>query len=111
MAIYDRCRGLSRREAKRLIDSVIEEIVCALVSGESLKLHDFGAFLVRDKHERAGRNPRTGAPVSIEARRVVVFRAAPNMKAKVNGDPPVGRRKRAPRKSRTQADLAETCVD
>lgn len=111
MAIYDRCKGISRREAKRLIDSVIEEMVSTLVGGESLKLHDFGAFLVRDKHERAGRNPRTGAPVSIEARRVVVFRAAPNMKAAVNGDAPARRRKRAPRARCAAAEVAGTLLD
>ena len=59
---------MSRREAKRLTDLVIEEMAATLASGETLKLHDFGSFIVRTKHERAGRNPRTGAPVPIEAR-------------------------------------------
>ena len=85
LAIYERIAGVSRREAKKLADCVIDEMVSALVSGETLKLHDFGSFVVRDKHERSGRNPRTGAPVPIEARRVVVFKASPNMKAAVNG--------------------------
>ena len=88
LAIYERVGGISRREAKRLTDIVIDEMVETLVSGETLKLHDFGSFVVRDTTERSGRNPRTGAPVPIEARRVVVFRASPNMKAAVNGDPP-----------------------
>lgn len=98
-AIYNRCGGLSRREAKRLIDLIIEEIVSTLAQGESLKLHDFGAFVVREKHERAGRNPRTGAPASIDGRRVVVFKASPNMKATVNGDAP-----RPPRAKRTASE-------
>jgi integration host factor subunit alpha len=85
LAIYERVGGLSRREAKKLTDCVIDEMVATLVSGETLKLHDFGSFVVRDKHERSGRNPRTGAPVPIDARRVVVFKASPNMKAAVNG--------------------------
>jgi len=99
LAIHGRVTGVSRREAKRLVDCVIDEMVATLISGESLKLHDFGSFLVREKHERSGRNPRTGAPVPIEARRVVVFKASPNMKATVNGEsapPHVSmRRKRA----------------
>jgi integration host factor subunit alpha len=88
LAIYDRLGGISRREAKRLIDCVIDEMVSTLIAGETLKLHDFGSFVIREKHERSGRNPRTGAPVPIEARRVVVFRASPNMKAAINGAAP-----------------------
>ncbi|WP_084678845.1 integration host factor subunit alpha [Methylocystis sp. ATCC 49242] len=93
LAIHRRIEGVSRREAKRIVDCVIDEMVSTLVSGESLKLHDFGSFLVREKEERSGRNPRTGAPVPIEARRVVVFKASPNMKATVNGEPPAPRDK------------------
>ncbi len=84
-AIFQRCQGLSKREAKRLVDSVIEEMIGVLTRGETLKLHDFGSFVVRKKGERAGRNPRTGARVPIEPRKVVVFKASPNMKATVNG--------------------------
>lgn len=99
LAIHQRVAGLSRREAKRLVDCVIDEMVSTLVSGESLKLHDFGSFLVREKHERSGRNPRTGAPVPIEARRVVIFKASPNMKATVNGDAPAPRQAKATRRA------------
>lgn len=84
VAIFDKCEGLSRREAKRLVDSVINEMVDTLGRGETLKLHDFGSFVVREKSERAGRNPRTGDAVPILSRRVVVFKASPNMKAMVN---------------------------
>jgi integration host factor subunit alpha len=86
-AIHRRCEGLSRREAKRLVDSVINEMVETLCRGETLKLHDFGSFIVRRKSERAGRNPRTGDTVPIVSRRVVVFKASPNMKATVNAGP------------------------
>jgi integration host factor subunit alpha len=86
LAIANQCENISKREAKRLVDGVIDEIVSTLTSGESLKLHDFGSFVVRGKAERAGRNPRTGERVPIEPRKVVVFKASPNMKAVVNGD-------------------------
>lgn len=89
LAIHRRMDGMSRREAKRITDLVIEEMAATLASGESLKLHDFGSFLVRTKRERAGRNPRTGAPVPIDARRVITFRASPNMKAAINGKAPL----------------------
>lgn len=85
LAIFERVKGISRREAKRLTDCVIDEMVATIVSGETLKLHDFGSFVVREKHERSGRNPRTGAPVPIEARRVVVFKASPTIKAVISG--------------------------
>nr|WP_246207178.1 HU family DNA-binding protein [Methylocystis heyeri] len=84
--ISERCPGLSKREAKKLVDSVIEEMTVALCRGETVKLHDFGSFVVRSKGEREGRNPRTGAKVPIEPRIVVVFKPSPNMKGTVNGD-------------------------
>ncbi len=86
VAIANKCGNISKREAKRLVDRVIDEIVTTLTRGENLKLHDFGSFIVRGKGERAGRNPRTGAKVPIEPRQVVIFKASPNMKAVVNGD-------------------------
>ncbi|HYA80762.1 MAG TPA: integration host factor subunit alpha [Methylocystis sp.] len=76
---------LSRREIKRLVDSVLEEMTEALIAGETVKLHDFGSFVVRDRGERSGRNPRTGARVPIEPRRVVVFKASPHVKQLING--------------------------
>lgn len=84
-ALIHHCEGLSKREAKRLVDGVIEEMAATLSRGETLKLHEFGSFLVRSKGERHGRNPRTGAKVPIEPRKVVVFKASPNMKAAING--------------------------
>lgn len=86
LAIAHKFGNISKREAKRLVDGVIDEMVTTLTRGENLKLHDFGSFIVRGKGERAGRNPRTGAKVPIEPRQVVIFKASPNMKAVVNGD-------------------------
>lgn len=84
LAVFNRCEGLSRRECKRLVDSVIAEMVGALIQGDTLKLHDFGSFVVRNKRERTGRNPRTGDSVPIQSRWSVVFKASPKMKAIVN---------------------------
>jgi integration host factor subunit alpha len=109
LAIHRRIEGMSRREAKRLTDLVLEEMAATLASGESLKLHDFGSFLVRTKRERAGRNPRTGEPVPIEARRVITFKASPNMKAAINGKLPLTKVKKRARgrlaRQHTGADL------
>ena len=108
LAVYDRCGGLSRRECKRLVDFVIEEMASTMIHGETLKLHDFGSFIVREKQQRTGRNPRTGAKVPIERRKVVVFKASPNMKAAVNGDAPTGgRRQSAMASGRSEQGLRE----
>ena len=90
LAIADKCEDVSKREAKRLVDSVIDEIVKTLTRGENLKLHDFGSFIVRGKGERAGRNPRTGAHVPVDQKSVPFFKTGKEMRERLNryGDAP-----------------------
>ncbi|MBJ3776495.1 integration host factor subunit alpha [Acuticoccus mangrovi] len=80
------CRKVkvSRTEASDLIDQIIEEIVSALERGEPVRLSSFGAFEVRQKKERIGRNPKTGQEVPIESRRVVTFRPSDVLKRYIN---------------------------
>lgn len=85
-AIYQRV-GLSRSESSALVELVLEEISASLARGDSVKLSSFGSFLVRDKGQRVGRNPKTGVEVPIEPRRVMVFKPSNIMKARVNGEP------------------------
>lgn len=59
--------------AKELVDIFFEEIRGALESGREVKLSGFGNFIIRDKNSRPGRNPKTGEPAEIAARRVVIF--------------------------------------
>ena len=54
--------------------------------GETVKLSSFGSFIVREKGERIGRNPKTGVEVPITPRRVLVFKPSNVMKARINGD-------------------------
>jgi len=75
--------GLSRSESAELVDSVLHEISDALVRGETIKLSSFGSFVVRQKGERVGRNPKTGDEAPILPRRVLVFRASPALKERV----------------------------
>jgi integration host factor subunit alpha len=82
-AICARTLGVSRKNATSLIDAIIEEIALALARDQSLRLHNFGSFSVRVKGERPGRNPRNGAAVTVNARRVMIFRASPKLKAAV----------------------------
>ena len=66
--------GLSKRDAKDLVEIFFEEVRRALENGEQVKLSGFGNFDLRDKNQRPGRNPKTGEDIPITARRVVTFR-------------------------------------
>ncbi len=76
--------GLSRNESSTLVDSVFNEILHSLINGNDVKISSFGTFVVRQKKERVGRNPKTGQEVPITARSVVTFRASNVLKSKVN---------------------------
>jgi integration host factor subunit alpha len=67
------------------VESVLKEITDTLEKGETVKLASFGSFLVRNKNERVGRNPKTGTEVPISPRRVIVFKSSPILKQQVNG--------------------------
>lgn len=84
-AVYQKL-GLSRAESSELVETVLKEISDTLVSGEIVKLSSFGSFIVREKGERIGRNPKTGVEVPITPRRVLVFKPSNVMKARINGD-------------------------
>jgi integration host factor, alpha subunit len=77
--------GLNKREAKDLVEQFFEEISKALESGENVKLSGFGNFVLRDKKQRPGRNPKTGEEIPISARRVVTFRPGHKLKSRVEG--------------------------
>jgi integration host factor subunit alpha len=77
--------GLPKHEAIALAEQVLTEICDTLERGENVKLSGFGNFVVRNKGERMGRNPKTGAEVPIEPRRVVTFTPSKNLKEHVNG--------------------------
>lgn len=80
--LYERV-GLNKREAKEVVEAFFDEIRVQLEQGESVKLSGFGNFQLRDKPERPGRNPKTGEPIPISARRVVTFHASQKLKAHV----------------------------
>ena len=81
-AVYQKV-GLSRTESAELVETVLDTICDKIVQGESVKLSSFGTFLVRDKRERIGRNPKTGEEVPITPRRVMVFKASNVLKEAV----------------------------
>ncbi|MFN3892511.1 MAG: integration host factor subunit alpha [Beijerinckiaceae bacterium] len=86
-AVYRRV-GLSRAESAELVEVVLQEICDTLATGETVKLSSFGSFVVRDKGQRIGRNPKTGVEVPISPRRVMVFKPSNILKARINGQTP-----------------------
>ena len=75
--------GLSKIESGHMFESMLGHILDNLVTGKTVKISGFGTFEIRQKNMRPGRNPRTGAYVAIDARRVVVFRPSKKLKDRV----------------------------
>ena len=75
--------GVSRAESLDLVEAVIGQMCDAMARGENVKISGFGSFVLRDKRERIGRNPKTGVEVPITPRRVMTFRASQLLKEKI----------------------------
>ena len=75
--------GLSKRDAKDMVEIFFEEIRETLETGEQVKLSGFGNFDLREKSQRPGRNPKTGEDIPISARKVVTFRPGQKLKSRV----------------------------
>ena len=82
-AVYQKV-GLSRTESAQLVEIVLDEISACVVRGDPVKLSSFGSFIVRQKSERVGRNPKTGEEVPISPRRVMVFKPSNVLKDRIN---------------------------
>ena len=81
--ILNRQIGLSRADAALMIESIFNYMTTAVLDGENVKISGFGTFVLRDKGQRVGRNPKTGVEVPITPRRVLTFRASQGMRQKV----------------------------
>jgi integration host factor subunit alpha len=77
--------GLSRADSSRVVEQILEHLCEALSKGENVKISGFGTFVLRDKGERVGRNPKTGVEVPIAPRRVLTFRASQMMRDRIIG--------------------------
>jgi integration host factor subunit alpha len=75
--------GLSRAESLAMVESILDHMSNALEGGENVKISGFGTFLLRDKGQRIGRNPKTGVEVPITPRRVLTFRASQMLKERI----------------------------
>jgi len=78
--------GFSKKEASELVELVFSSLKEVLQNGDKVKISGFGNFVVREKHERVGRNPQTGEQMKISARRVISFRPSQVLKAMLDGE-------------------------
>jgi len=78
--------GLPQKDAAELVDSLFEMIRERMEKGEDIKLPGFGNFMVRQKRERVGRNPKTGEAIPILARKVISFKPSQVLRDRVNSD-------------------------
>lgn len=76
---------LFQRDVERIINTVFEEIGSALSKGDRVELRGFGAFSVKERNARVGRNPRTGASVDVDAKRVPFFKTGKELRERLNG--------------------------
>lgn len=72
-------------DAERIVDTVFDEIIEALARGDRVELRGFGAFSVKERDARTGRNPRTGESVEVEEKRVPFFKTGKLLRDRLNG--------------------------
>jgi len=76
---------LYQRDVERIVTTVFDEIALALSQGDRVELRGFGAFSVKHRDSRVGRNPRTGEAVQVGAKRVPYFKTGKQLREKLNG--------------------------
>ena len=75
---------LYQRDVERIVTTVFDEITSALCRGNRVELRGFGAFSIKQRGSRIGRNPRTGEAVQVVAKSVPYFKTGKNLRAKLN---------------------------
>jgi integration host factor subunit beta len=77
---------LYQRDVERIVNTILDEIATALSRGQRVELRGFGAFSVKSRPARLGRNPRTGAPVKVEAKYVPFFKTGKELRERLNAN-------------------------
>tara|TARA_Y100001951_G_scaffold7793_1_gene4941 strand:- start:42 stop:332 length:291 start_codon:yes stop_codon:yes gene_type:complete len=76
---------LLQRDVERIVSTIFEEIVAALSRGDRVELRGFGAFSVKSRNSRIGRNPRTGESVAVASKAVPFFKTGKELRERLNG--------------------------
>lgn len=85
--IADKHPHLFHRDVERLVFTVLNEIVLSMIRGDRVELRGFGAFSVRERRARGGRNPRTGTSVAVDAKLVPFFKTGKELRLRLNPRP------------------------
>ncbi len=84
MRLAERYPHLYHRDVERIVSTVLDEIAAALAGGDRVELRGFGAFSVKVRPARQGRNPRTGEAVAVDEKRVPFFRTGKELRERLN---------------------------
>ena len=76
---------LYQRDVERIVTTIFDEVAAALTRGDRVELRGFGAFSVKHRDARTGRNPRTGASVDVAEKRVPYFKTGKQLRERLNG--------------------------
>ena len=77
---------LFQRDVEKIVNTIFDEIVSALAQGDRVELRGFGAFSVKKRDARTGRNPRTGEAVDVDEKHVPFFKTGKLLRDRLNGD-------------------------
>lgn len=83
--LAERNPHLYMRDVEKIVDTVFDEITAALARGDRVELRGFGAFSVKEREARVGRNPRTGESVKVDAKRLPFFKTGKGLRERLNG--------------------------
>jgi DNA-binding protein HU-beta len=98
---------LPRRQVNDLVEGLLDKITEVLKSGDKVALTPFGQFRIRDRAARIARNPQTGEPVNVPAKRVLKFTAGRTLKEAVGAPKRGGAKKTAAKKSTAKKSVAK----
>lgn len=85
LKLAERNPHLYQRDVERIVSTVFDEITGALARGDRVELRGFGAFSVKRRQSRVGRNPRTGEAVQVAEKAVPFFKTGKELREKLNG--------------------------
>lgn len=78
--------GMNKKESAKIAESLFDIIKEELISGNDVMISGFGRWAVRSKKSRTGRNPQTGAPLTIEPKKIIKFKSSNILKEEINND-------------------------
>jgi integration host factor subunit beta len=85
LRLAERNPHLYQRDVERIVSTIFEEIAAALARGDRVELRGFGAFSIKERNARVGRNPRTGEAVQVARKSVPFFKTGKDLRDRLNG--------------------------